>query len=768
MTDYDLHQLSPTEFEELSRDLIQAEKGVTFESFKPGKDLGIDGRFIIDKNYQIILQCKRYEKLSPLLSALKKEVAKMQTQQGELIYLLSTSLKLSPLDKKKIAEALSPLITLENQIYGREDLNNLLAKNREVERRWPKLWLRNGDALNRMINLDLVNRNEFFLQKARKTVRTYAYDLNYYNCLEALLKEKGIVISGDPGVGKSAVAHVLAVEFLPFGFEVNVVGDDVNNALRQFIPQKKQVFVYDDFLGENIMDKRLRPGEQEDIISLVEASRENKNTFVILISRNYLLNEARREYERLNRYLTERRKAIVEIDHNYSSYRADIVYKHLHAAGLPAQKLHDFIVAQQYLPIVRHDNFNPRIVEAIFKSTAVESLSQKALKKKIEEFLDNPYSVWEYPFRNGINDLARDTLLVLLTFNGTAEYNVLFEAVERYRAKPPFEPEFRATLIGLNNVFVNGQTIKKKELIQFVNPSIRDFLIHYLEKHKKLLAKLIGSAIFHAQLTSIYVYLDHSKLPFREESRMVVVPEELRPEYEVKLVEQYGFPITGRTGLFGADHLPDDDDGSLIHQLEGMSHTILKQSSKTKEHVRKELEAIVRRKLFLNYDRDALSKFIKMMAYHDYGPDEKEDGSVVPIASFEELAEMLLPAIKDYEHRDIIEELKAFYPVRYYDDLVQTDLADRYAVRLSNILLQEVERNPVDNLSFELRLVEGRLGVELDEVHEKIHEYSYKVMENDGTYDPYEAIGMGHDDLYAHQEERELQEKFYTLLPPST
>jgi len=763
MTDYDLHKLSPTEFEDLSRDLIQAEKGITFESFKPGKDLGIDGRFIIDNNYQIILQCKRYATLTSLLASLRKEVPKMEAQRGELIYLLATSLKLSPPDKTKIAKALSPLVELENQIYGREDLNNLIAQNIDIERRWVKLWLQNGDALNRIVNLDLVNRNRFFMRKAKHTVKTYARDYNYLNCLEALSKERGIIITGDPGVGKSAVAHILAVELTAYDFEVKVVGDDVNNALRQFLPEKKQVFIYDDFLGENIMDKRLRPGEQDDIISLLEMSRESRNTFVILISRNYLLNEARKEYERMNRYLRQRSTAIVEVNHHHHSDRADIIYQHLYAADIPAQKLHDFVVAEQYLPIVRHNNFNPRIVEAIFKSTAIERLTQKELKKKIEHFLDNPFSVWEYPFRNGINDLARDVLLVLLTFDGLVEYNVLFEAVESYREQQLFEPEFKANLAVLSNVFIDQHKVKKIKMIQFVNPSIRDFLVHYVEQHKHLLAGLIDKAIFHTQLTSIYVYSDHSKLPFGEDNRMVVIPSALKPAYEAKLIEQYGFPMAGQPGLFGARYLPDDE-GLLMHSLSSMSHTITRVSSGTKELIRSELKAIIDRKLYENYDRDALSEFIKLLAYYDIGPDGKEDGSVVPIIPFIQLAEILLPAIKRYEHRDIIEELKAFYPVRYYDDLVKTDLVDRYAVRLSKILLEEAKRNPVDNLSFELRLVEGRLGIELDDIHEKIHEYSYKVAEEDGSFNAYDAIGMGHDDLYAHQEQQDLREQFSTLL----
>jgi hypothetical protein len=44
---YDFQTLSPLDFEELVRDLLQAEFGLLFESFGPGSDLGIDFRSAI-------------------------------------------------------------------------------------------------------------------------------------------------------------------------------------------------------------------------------------------------------------------------------------------------------------------------------------------------------------------------------------------------------------------------------------------------------------------------------------------------------------------------------------------------------------------------------------------------------------------------------------------------------------------------------------------------------------------------------------------------
>ena len=42
---HDFRTLSPLDFEELVRDLLQEELGLRFESFGSGPDLGIDFRF---------------------------------------------------------------------------------------------------------------------------------------------------------------------------------------------------------------------------------------------------------------------------------------------------------------------------------------------------------------------------------------------------------------------------------------------------------------------------------------------------------------------------------------------------------------------------------------------------------------------------------------------------------------------------------------------------------------------------------------------------
>lgn len=77
MPDYDFKQISPHDFELLSRDLFQAEEGLRLESFKTGRDGGIDFRFGRG-TANLIVQCKHYAPtgLDGLVRDLKKEALK--------------------------------------------------------------------------------------------------------------------------------------------------------------------------------------------------------------------------------------------------------------------------------------------------------------------------------------------------------------------------------------------------------------------------------------------------------------------------------------------------------------------------------------------------------------------------------------------------------------------------------------------------------------------------------------------------------------------
>ena len=86
MSDYDFKTLNDKEFEILAADLLSARDSVHYERFKPGRDLGVDGRYFTPDGGEVVLQSKHWS-TSPLEKLVKylqeSELPKVQKLQPE-------------------------------------------------------------------------------------------------------------------------------------------------------------------------------------------------------------------------------------------------------------------------------------------------------------------------------------------------------------------------------------------------------------------------------------------------------------------------------------------------------------------------------------------------------------------------------------------------------------------------------------------------------------------------------------------------------------
>jgi len=126
MPDYNFLNLSPPEFEDLTKDILQKHLDITLESFTSGRDNGIDLRYSLSPRNNLIIQCKRYKDYSSLLSNLKKEVPKVQNLSPTR-YIISTTVGLTSNQKDVILALFSPYILNTSDVFGRDDLNGLLT-----------------------------------------------------------------------------------------------------------------------------------------------------------------------------------------------------------------------------------------------------------------------------------------------------------------------------------------------------------------------------------------------------------------------------------------------------------------------------------------------------------------------------------------------------------------------------------------------------------------------------------------------------------------
>src|SRR5687768_13272418 len=131
---YDLHTLSPLDFDELVRDFLQDAWGVRLEGFVSGRDGGVDIR-LLNRTGATIIQAKHL--LGSGYRALLR-AAKLEREKASALaptrYVLATAVSLTRARKDEIVAAMPSVPLVPDDIFGQEDLNNLLGRHDRIQR----------------------------------------------------------------------------------------------------------------------------------------------------------------------------------------------------------------------------------------------------------------------------------------------------------------------------------------------------------------------------------------------------------------------------------------------------------------------------------------------------------------------------------------------------------------------------------------------------------------------------------------------------------
>jgi len=532
MLDYDFKILQPSEFECFSRDLLQAREGIFIESFADGRDKGIDLRFAYSKDKTCIVQCKRYKEWKELKGKLKEEVEKVKRLSPQR-YILTTSVDLTVKQKDEVLAMYNPFILSGMDVLGKKDLNNLLEQNPEIEKNYHKLWLASTNVLNTIINRATLNWSSFELEKIEKDIRLYVENESLNKALDVLKENHYVVISGIPGIGKTTLARMLVYTMLARGYEEFVYVDDMDTAAKMFSKEKRQIFFFDDFLGANSFVQQSVSFENK-LITFIDKIRNSKHTLFILSTREYVLSEAKAHYEKLSMSNIDIAKCTIELEYYTKTIRARILYNHLAEADIPSEYVDVFLDKRGYHAIIRHQNFNPRVIESIIKEQIWETIDPNEFANKVKEFFDNPISVWQFAFEK-LDVETRYTLLVLGTMGSHVRLDDFQEGYRQFCALTSQElglkyddVKWRLSLKVLMNCFLKIDNRNGSKLVTMYNPSIADFIVFYLNQNTTTTLQIIRGACFIEQLYNVFsdnrdfavrknlVYVDEDSFPVIE------------------------------------------------------------------------------------------------------------------------------------------------------------------------------------------------------------------------------------------------------------
>lgn len=485
MNDYDFRTLNDKEFEVLATDLISFRDGRKYERFKAGRDQGVDGRFFQCEGKEVVLQCKHWP-ASPL-EKLISYVARVELPKIELLqpvrYVLVISHSLSRIEKDRIAEMLAPFVISPTDVIGREDLNDLLAVDRETELRHYKLWISSTNVLTYLLNKPIQDRSAFAMQEIKENVHLYVPTANHDDAM-AKLEERGtVIITGPAGIGKTTLADYVALHYVTKGFSFVRISEEIREAESVYSEEEHQLFYFDDFLGRNYLEA-LSGHEGAQVVQFIRRVARDKKKRFILTSRSTILNQGKVLIDVLQTNNLEHNEFEVSFDAFSSMDKAKILYNHLWHSLLERAYIDELYVGRRYYQIITHRNYNPRLIRYITESDRLINCPAEEYWRYSKNLLDNPSKVWENPFEAQHDDFGR-ALIFLVTLNGRAiSQNELSESFSRFIAHIDSKSmhgrrDFLQTLRQLAGSMLARTVVREGEpTINLFNPSIGDFVLH--------------------------------------------------------------------------------------------------------------------------------------------------------------------------------------------------------------------------------------------------------------------------------------------------
>ena len=528
MRSYDFgNKLEEQQFEKLACEVVGQREGIRLQTYRKGKDQGKDG-FWYDEKDNIVLQAKCYQDFQNLFKKLKGEVKKVEKLQPKR-YILVVSLPLSAGEAEKIRELFGGWIRKSEDLIDGNMLNSLLSDPdyRWIEKNFTGLWMPDGAVLEELLADALQKgrrmRNAREWRKAVEACRSFVQTNVYEEAAKRLEQDHVVVLSGQPGMGKTTIARILALGFLKPDPEEKAADGEWTKWQRDgfcwvfgldeleevWEEDTKQVFVLDDYWGAVLHRERSRRESMRlsDLIYQIEGA-ENKR--LIITSREYIVQQAMDQNPELSDLIRGRKLECVVKGYT-NAEKARILFAHLQAADLEWDYVQSIFWCCDWL--VNHAGYSPRVIEQFFKECHPADYQPMEYAKELKAWIEYPERMWEGVFRE-LSEEARVTALIAAISHTPALLSDIRETygsyVRRYAGEEA-PKAFEACVSELEEtvVFTYFDEESDEISLDFENPSVLDFLLDYLSMNREYyVPRLAACSIYYDQLLML---LEHFK-----------------------------------------------------------------------------------------------------------------------------------------------------------------------------------------------------------------------------------------------------------------
>lgn len=521
----------PTEtFEDFAIEIFKQKFGLeNIHGFKSGKDNGIDAIDDI-KAPTLIMQAKRWKinkRASEAVSLLKKEIDKIYQSKidydwkTDFKYVIITSMGLSPSDLKSIrdyAELKLPGVMPSDDYIIYSSTLKTLSQDKKYRNIFMNYGLLEKDISKvlRDINLrgiELESRDYFSDIDVKYFVETSFLGEAYH----ILQREHIILIQGPAGIGKTTTCSMLGNLFLNnkenyFDVIVRKV-EDIKEVIRLYNDNyrsnndKSLFVVFDDFLGRNRLEVDGRV--LQDIRTLYSASTNSKNLYICLNSRTQILQDARIlnfEFQKLiDEKIREERNFVIDLSRYTDNDRAHIFRKTFERKlqyldnkdQIELDLKYRDLIGKKWMQIIKHRNYFPRSIELIANN----------FKESTGNFYDYVIYHLSHPnqlYNNLFDNLKSEEKYLLFSLSQFDNFPIKEEWLKNSFYSLKLDPTFdlEKSLKKLDGSWLTFimETLGSKKKIDFLNPSILDFLYDKVEKLPDMKKYILQNAVYVKQL----------------------------------------------------------------------------------------------------------------------------------------------------------------------------------------------------------------------------------------------------------------------------
>jgi GTPase SAR1 family protein len=410
-------------------------------------------------------------------------------------YVLVTSLPLSPANKAQIRTIFEPYIQCDSDVVGREALNDMLALHPAIERGITKLWLHSAVVLSQISSLALIGRSAFLLEQMRLKRACYVETASHKHGLARLADHHVVLITGEPGVGKTTLAEQLCLDYVLNGFQLFAAAKDVGELEAAYQEDTRQVFYFDDFLGRTFLEAIGRH-EDSHVVGFIKRVRSDRSKRLVLTSRTTILNRGKSLTDLFRIENVDRHELELQVGDLSPLDKARILHSCIWHSGLAPSHVEEIVREKKYMRVIAHRNFNPRLISFITDPIRLSAVQPCDYWSFIASKLDNPSDIWGGVYDQQMSDSQRIILLLVVVNGGDIAELDLINAFQNYLKTPNAmriqgDADYHRNIrILIGSLLTRTLNKKGDSAFELFNPSIADFALPRVAADGDLLATL--------------------------------------------------------------------------------------------------------------------------------------------------------------------------------------------------------------------------------------------------------------------------------------